>query len=310
MGGFGWGYLLPEKADKTTHQHLNSIAIQLEMGDFVGDVILLLAVGTFAGVLAGFLGIGGGTVMVPVMVALGLSGVQAVGTSTLAILIISLGGSLQNWRMGFLNVKNVLMLGLPSVVTAFVGTALASYAPEYVLLGMFGIFLLINIYLIGIKKRVVAQATFQGAQASDAPASTTIPAETQAPDQPMSPVMARTLIGGTAGFLAGLFGVGGGVVMVPLQILLLQENIKTAIQTSLGAIVITALSACGWHTLQGNIVGLTGILLGLGGLVGVQASTRYLPKLPDQIVTLMFRTLLTFFALFFFYRSWSSFTTS
>lgn len=277
-----------------------------ETGDFVGDVILLLAVGIFAGVLAGFLGIGGGTVMVPVMVALGLSGVEAVGTSTLAILIISLGGSLQNWRMGFLNVKNVLMLGLPSVVTAFVGTALASYIPEYVLLGIFGLFLLVNIYLIGVKKQVVAQASVQSHHSPESLNLAVPPTEAQ----PMNPLAARTLIGGVAGFLAGLFGVGGGVVMVPLQILLLQEQIKAAIQTSLGAIVITALSACGWHALQGNVVGLTGILLGLGGLVGVQGSTRYLPKLPDPIVTLMFRALLAFFALFFFYRAWGSFTAS
>jgi hypothetical protein len=59
----------------------------------VSNGLILLAVGVFAGVLVGFLGIGGGTVMVPVMVALGLSGVEAVGTSTLAILVISLGGS-------------------------------------------------------------------------------------------------------------------------------------------------------------------------------------------------------------------------
>ncbi len=276
----------------------------------MGDVVLLWVVGTFAGVLAGFLGIGGGTVMVPAMVALGLSGVEAVGTSALAIVIISLGGSLQNWRMGFLKVNNVLMLGLPSVVTAFLGTTLASYSPEYVLLGIFGLFLLTNIYLIGIKKRVVAQATLQG---SDIPNQANSFATLTAPpttSQPMNPVLARMLIGGIAGFLAGLFGVGGGVVMVPLQILLLRENIKAAIQTSLGAIVITALSACGWHTLQGNVVGLTGILLGLGGLVGVQGSTRYLPKLPDAIVTLMFRGLLAFFALFFFYRAWGSFTAS
>ncbi|NJL47257.1 MAG: sulfite exporter TauE/SafE family protein [Leptolyngbyaceae cyanobacterium SM2_5_2] len=266
----------------------------------MGDVLVLLAVGVFAGVLAGFLGIGGGTVMVPVMVALGLSGVQAVGTSTLAILVISLGGSLQNWRMGFLNLKNVLMLGLPSVVTAFVGTALASFFPEYVLLGSFGAFLLINIYLIGVKKRVVAQASAQ--------TSSVNPAVAERDRPPMSPTLARTVIGGTAGFLAGLFGVGGGVVMVPLQILLLQEDIKTAIQTSLGAIVITALSAFGWHSLQGNVQGLTGLLLGIGGLAGVQVSTRYLPRLPDRVVTIMFRTLLALFSVFFFYRAWTGFS--
>lgn len=274
-------------------------------GGAVGEIGLLLAVGILAGVLAGFLGIGGGTVMVPAMVALGLSGVEAVGTSTLAILIISLGGSLQNWRMGFLKLNNVLLLGLPSVVTAFLGTALASYIPEYVLLGIFGLFLLINIYLIGVKKQVVAQAKLSTAETADEPLAPLPPGP-----KPMNPTLARTLIGGTAGFLAGLFGVGGGVVMVPLQILLLRETIKTAIQTSLGAIVITALSAAGWHSLQGNVVPLTGVLLGLGGLAGVQVSTRYLPKLPDAIVTLMFRALLAFFALFFFYRAWGSFMTA
>lgn len=276
----------------------------------MGSVGVLLAVGTVAGVLAGFLGIGGGTVMVPVMVALGLSGVEAVGTSTLAILIIALGGSLQNWRMGFLKIQNVLLLGLPSVVTAFVGTALASYSPEYLLLAIFGLFLLVNIYLIGLKKRVVAQASLPAAQAVADPDATLSPTQLEPLDQPMNPALARILIGGTAGLLAGLFGVGGGVVMVPLQILLLRETIKVAIQTSLGAIVITALSACGWHVLQGNVVPLTGALLGLGGLVGVQGSTRYLPKLSDPIVTLMFRALLAFFAVFFFYRSWTSFAAS
>ena len=120
----------------------------------------------------------------------------------------------------------------------------------------------------------------------------------------MNPLLARTVIGGTAGFLAGLFGVGGGVVMVPLQILLLGENIKTAIQTSLGAIVITALSACTWHTLNNNVQFATGIILGIGGLIGVQASTRYLPKLSDRLVTFMFRMLLALLSIFFFYKAW------
>nr|MDF0370149.1 TSUP family transporter [Nodosilinea sp. TSF1-S3] len=66
----------------------------------MGSGLVLALAGLLAGVLAGFLGIGGGTVMVPVMVALGPSGVQAVGTSTLAIALISLVGSVQNWRRG------------------------------------------------------------------------------------------------------------------------------------------------------------------------------------------------------------------
>lgn len=265
----------------------------------MNNSLILIVVGLLAGVLAGFLGIGGGTVMVPVMVALGLSGVQAVGTSTLAILVIALAGSVQNWRMGYLNLNNVLLLGLPAVITSFVGTALANYFPEYLLLAAFGLFLLFNIYLIGVKKRVVSRAKQQENDAA--------PAGNADGAGAMNPVVARGIIGGTAGFLAGLFGVGGGVVMVPMQILLLKEDIKTAIQTSLGAIVITGLSACIWHSLDNNVQYLTGIVLGVGGLVGVQISTRFLPKLPDRIVTFMFRLLLALLSMYFFYEAWSSY---
>ncbi|MGF1569443.1 MAG: sulfite exporter TauE/SafE family protein [Nodosilinea sp.] len=263
------------------------------------QVLILTAVGLLAGLLAGFLGIGGGTVMVPAMVALGLSGVQAVGTSTLAILVISAVGSLQNWRMGFLNLKNVLLLGLPAVVTAFLGKELASALPDYALLTLFGLFLLLNIYLIGLKKRVILTAKRAEAEGLSSPE--------QYPGIALHAIMARALIGSLAGFLAGLFGVGGGVVMVPLQILLLQENIKTAIQTSLGAIVVTGLWACLWHALDDNVRVLTGLLLGAGGAVGVQLSTRYLPRLPDRTVTLMFRLLLALLALYFFYKAWMSY---
>jgi hypothetical protein len=266
----------------------------------VNNYLILIVVGLLAGVLAGFLGIGGGTVMVPVMVALGLSGVQAVGTSALAIVVIALAGSVQNWRMGYLNINNVLLLGLPAVVTSFLGTALANYFPEYVLLAAFGLFLAFNIYLIGVKKRVVSRAK-QQQDGADADASS------GEEDLPMNPLLARGIIGGTAGFLAGLFGVGGGVVMVPLQILLLKEDIKTAIQTSLGAIVITGLSACVWHSLNNNVQFVTGLILGVGGLVGVQISTRFLPKLPDKLVTFMFRLLLALLSVYFFYKAWSSY---
>jgi uncharacterized membrane protein YfcA len=276
-----------------------------EKVEAVANFLIIAVVGVLAGLLAGFLGIGGGTVMVPVMVGLGLSGVQAVGTSTLAIVIIALAGSVQNWRMGYLNLKNVALLGLPALVTAYVGTKLASIFPEYILLGAFGLFMLFNIYLIGLKKKVVSEAKRQAEQVNgEVGANASKPTPERAT---MHPALARGIIGGTAGFLAGLFGVGGGVVMVPLQILLLGENIKSAIQTSLGAIVITALSACTWHTLNNNVQFATGAILGVGGLVGVQVSTRFLPKLSDRLVTFMFRALLALLSIFFFYKAWQSY---
>ena len=122
--------------------------------------------------------------------------------------------------------------------------------------------------------------------------------------QNYNPVVARIVTGGAAGVLAGLFGVGGGVIMVPLQIILLGETIKSAIQTSLGVIVITAISACLGHAWNGNVLFVEGLLLGTGGLIGVQISTRFLPKLPNAVVSFAFRTLLTVLAIYTFWQAW------
>ena len=174
---------------------------------------------------------------------------------------------IQNWRMGYLSFKRVIYLGLPAIITAQLGVELAARIPSYILLTAFGLLLLLNIYLVQLRKRLTNR-------------------EANNPGNTFNPVLARIFTGGAAGVLAGLFGVGGGVIMVPLQILLLGEAIKVAIQTSLGVIMITAISATIGHATKGNILWVEGLILGIGGLIGAQISTRFLPKLPDHIVSL------------------------
>ncbi len=287
---------------------------------------LALAVGGLAaGILAGFLGIGGGTILVPLQVSLGIPPLQAVATSNLAILFTSLAGSLQNWRMGLLDPKRVISLGIPALFTAQAGAILASRLPGYLLLAAFGVLLLANIYLVELRKTVVAHA-----QELDrpvvAPGGTESPGAGELCSRPAAKGrmwLARTFTGGAAGLLAGLFGIGGGVIMVPLQILLLRETLKVAIQTSLGAIVLTAAAATLSHaglgdwignalgfgdgTIRQNVLWIPGLILGTGGLVGVQISTRILPKLPDGIVSLLFRTFLAGLSLYVFWQAWQNY---
>ncbi len=251
-------------------------------------MIFLTFGGFFSGILAGFLGIGGGTVLVPLLVSLNTPPVQAVGTSTLAILITATSGSLQNLRMGHFSVQRVIFLGLPAILSAQLGAYLANRVLPSLLLAAFGCLLLTNIYLVEVRKRIAIQSR-----------------DTLQPST--NPWIARVVTGGTAGFMAGLFGVGGGVIMVPLQMLLLREPIKVAIQTSLGVIVLTALSALVGHALAGNVLVLDGLLLGIGGLIGAQISTRFLPKLPDKIIGLAFRTLLLVLSIYVFWQSWRQF---
>lgn len=247
--------------------------------------LILVAGGLISGIIAGLLGIGGGIITIPLLVTLGYSPVQAIATSSLAIVITSISGSMQNWLMGYFDFKRVMYLGIPAFLTTGIGVYFANKIPSYIILFTFGIILLANIYLIELRKQLVCNTEEKVAKT-------------------FNPLLSKIGTGGAAGILAGLFGLGGGTIMVPLQILLLGEEIKVAIQTSLGVIVITAIAACTGHTLEGNILFIQGIILGCGGLLGVQMSTRTLPKLPDSVVSLVLRIFLGILSVYLFWEAW------
>jgi uncharacterized membrane protein YfcA len=101
-----------------------------------------------------------------------------------------------------------LGIGFPAVVTAQIGAYLAELFPPYWLLAAFGILLLINIYLVELRKRLSAKEKQQIQETAD---------ERQPQDSGLKATISRIATGSAAGVLAGLFGVGGGVIMVPLQ---------------------------------------------------------------------------------------------
>jgi uncharacterized membrane protein YfcA/ABC-type phosphate transport system substrate-binding protein len=260
---------------------------------FPHESLWLILGGVVSGVLAGLLGIAGGIIWVPLLVTFSYTPLQAVATSSLANVIVSVFGSFQNWRMGSFDLKRVLYLSLPVLLTAQMGVYFAKIISPYLLLLLLGILLLINIYLLQLRKQLTRESS------SDATAD-------------MHPILGKFILvrlftGGAAGILAGLFGMGGdalGALIVPLQMFLLLEPIRIAIQTSLGVVVVTAVSACIGHAAAGNLLWIEGLWLGLGGLVGVQISTRLLPKLPETIVNLIFRIFLGLMSGYIFWQAW------
>ncbi|WP_414619887.1 sulfite exporter TauE/SafE family protein [Calothrix sp. CCY 0018] len=255
--------------------------------------LLLVISGLIAGILAGLLGIGGGTVLVPILLAFGYTPLQAVATSSLAIVITATSGTIQNWRMGYIDFKKVIFLALPAAVTAYFSAGIAKFIPPRNQLVAFGILLLFTIYLVELRKKLSKKQEAENEQ------------NQQDRESKIGSIIAPIVTGGLAGMLAGIFGVGGGVIMVPLQMLLLAEPIKKAIQTSLGVIVISSISSASRHAIEGNILLAQGLILGFGGLLGAQLSTRFLPKLPDQIVSLTFRVGLAILAAYIFWKAYN-----
>jgi uncharacterized membrane protein YfcA len=254
---------------------------------------LYLAVGgVISGLLAGLLGIGGGILLVPLLRTLGYNYPHAVATSSLAIVLTSTSGSVQNWRMGYLKFSRVILLGLPAIFTTLIGTEIVAKSPEYILQLSFAILTFLNIYLTNLRQELVEKSKDDFIFIK------------------INPLIARIITGSLAGFFAGLFGVGGGLILVPFQMLFLGEKIKLAIQTSLGVIVLTSIFACFGHYYRGNILFLDGVIVGLGGLIGAQISTRFLPKIPDKYVRLSFYSLLIILGIYSFVLAWYSFYNS
>lgn len=251
-----------------------------------GSWLILAGGGLVAGVMAGILGIGGGFIIVSLLIALNYPFPQAVATSSLVIIMSSSAGSFYNWKMGYLNLQRVIYLAIPAIIFAPLGAYLTGAISEYILLIVFASFMLINIALIRLKQSITVK---------------------QQSTQTFNPIASRVITGGLAGFLAGLLGIGGGVIMVPLQMLLLNEDIKTAVRTSLGVIVAATISSCVYHLSKGNVLFIPGLILGISGMVGSQVGTRLLPKMSNSLVSKVFNLFLVSMALFNFWKAWLSY---
>jgi uncharacterized membrane protein YfcA len=103
-------------------------------------------------------------------------------------------------------------------------------------------------------------------------------------------------VGTAAGAFSGLFGVGGGIVIVPLLVLWFGYGERLATGTSLAAIVVIAVLAAAAQALYGNVDVLKGILVGVPAVGGVVAGPALQQRLPERAVSLLFALLLVVIA--------------
>jgi len=227
-------------------------------------LILEFLVAVAAGLLAGLTGGGGGMFFVPLLIFAGFPVIQAFATSNLGILITSASGTLMNARHGLVPWRRVMLLGIPAIIVAPLGAWIAIQLPGKLLIVGFILLNLTNVVLTGRK-----------------------PAEHEHHDQGKVPTtLEYAATGGSGGLLAGLFGIGGGLIVVPLQILWLSTPIKIAARTSLAVILVSSAAAVLGHmAFDGSINWATGILLGIGGIIGAPLGTLMLRRISPSTAT-------------------------
>lgn len=225
------------------------------------QVLSLLLGGVAAGFLAGFFGVGGGIVLVPILLffyqSIHVSSLVAThlafGTSLLITIFASLSSATQYARNGHVVWKGVLYIGLASVVSGLLGAQLAGALEGKVLRQIFGL--------------VVGASAIR------------LFAETRKPKaEVMPPLHVAPLLG--TGFFVGLVsslaGVGGGVLSIPVMHSLLKFPLKKAIGTSSATIILTAFAAGTGYVMRGwgnsllpeGTIGYVGWLYALPLIIG------------------------------------------
>lgn len=108
--------------------------------------------------------------------------------------------------------------------------------------------------------------------------------------------MRRTLqlaaIGTAAGLFSGLFGVGGGTIIVPLLIVWLSYGEREATGTSMAAIIVIAAIAVAVHAGYGNVDAAGAALVGVPAVVGAVAGTALQQRIPERAISVIFAVLL------------------
>lgn len=107
--------------------------------------------------------------------------------------------------------------------------------------------------------------------------------------QPVPKVLLLGLVGGVIG---GFFGIGGGIVLVPLIVYALKGDQHTAHATSLGAIVLISIASMIRYAIDGNIDVDFGIALGVGAIVGSTIGASIMHRLSANTLRIVFSVVL------------------
>ena len=218
-------------------------------------IAILLVTGAVAGFCAGLLGIGGGVILVPLFLwCFPLAGFppeglvhSAIGTSLAIIVLTACSSATAHRKHGNVNWSQVLFLAVGGACGALIGSTLAAHLPGDKLKGVFAVMLI----LVGLKMFISTRR---------------LPPERDTP----VPVRSLLLVGLTGGAFSAFFGIGGGVVTVPLMVMVLQLPIHLAVGNASALIVVSTVFGTAGYILHGwGLPGLPAFSLGYVNLLVV-----------------------------------------
>ena len=266
-------------------------------------VIAAAILGVFIGMLSGLLGVGGGTVMVPMFrLAFGMSAIASTATSLFTIIPTSISGLIAHVRNKTCMPKLGLALGIGGACTSPLGVWLASLSPSWAVMVAAAVAIAYSAFNMIKKVRALPKGDGAGGAATAA-----------SPEPPVHPNLTPkqlgigVVIGLFTGAISGYIGLGGGFLMVPLMLAWLNIPMKLASGTSLMAIMLLAIPGAIMQGVLGNIDYLVGIATAVGTIPGAYVGARLVSRVPERALRITFAVFLAIGAVLLVVRELSFF---
>ena len=264
------------------------------------SILALLATGAFAGMVAGFMGLGGGAILTPLCLviypAMGVGDDSLIrvifGTNMFLVTVFSLSAVSRHLGAATIDRRTILVMGIPAIFGAVAGSWTSSIVQAAALKSAYAVLLLLSSLLI---------VTRGGTK------------PTSGKDHALIPRRFKPLLGFAAGFVGSLLGLGGGILMIPGLILLFAYPLDRVAATSSSVIIFIGLTGMGAYMWYGAgagaaAVGLPGwstgwvwwsaaIPLALGGVPMARVGAWLNAKTHDRILKRVFGAVLFIIAI-------------
>ncbi len=242
-------------------------------------VFMILIFGAVVGYALGLTGGGGSLLAVPLLVyGLGVSPRAAIGVSLATVAVMAASGLWGKYRRGEVEVKTGLIFAIAGMLSAPLGAWVSGNLSESVLLTAFSMLMMliaVRMWLVaGAAKKRDAEEKNESSCRRDTTGQLSLTSRC---------AVLLIIVGLLTGFLSGLFGIGGGFVIVPALVLFTQMPIHRAVGTSLLVIVLIGASGVAAQFQSGSGVSLALIAwFAVGGLIGMQIGFKSAGKISAE----------------------------
>ena len=267
--------------------------IYLPIAEMSVNIFLILGMGGAVGFLSGLFGVGGGFLMTPLLIFIGVPPPVAVGTEANQIVASSVSGVLAHWQRGNVDFKMGFVLLLGGFFGSSLGVILFKYLQnlgqlDLVIKLSYVIFLgIIGFLMLWESSRTIIRSRSAAARRGKLHQHNWLHGLPLKMRFRKSKLYISTilpfLIGAVIGVLSAIMGVGGGFIMVPAMIYLLGMPTSLAIGTSLFQIIFVTANVTFLQALTVQTVDiLLAVLLLTGAVIGAQFGSKYSVKMKGE----------------------------